>query len=107
MQNSNSRIALDAPVGASTSSIIRAAFLLSQEDGTLEPLLGETTALIDMLEALCGVTRPKEGDPEVRTSLAESIEMLVSLCCLPLCLPSRRLNVLFLMCRDQAALLLV
>ena len=51
---------------------------MPQEDGTLEALLGETAALTDMLEALCGVTRAKEGDAEVRISLAESIEMLVS-----------------------------
>ena len=44
----------------------------------MEAMLGETAALTDMLEALCGVTRAKEGDAEVRTRLAESIEMLVS-----------------------------
>jgi hypothetical protein len=49
-----------------------------QEDGTLEAILGDTALLEALLEVLCGVTRPKEADDEIRVALSESLEMLVS-----------------------------
>ena len=50
-----------------------------QEDGTLEALLSDAAALGDVLEALCGLTRKREAEADIRNSLAESIEMLVRL----------------------------
>ena len=51
---------------------------LLQEDGTLGAILGDAPALEALLDALCGVTGPKEHDSEARAALAESIELLVS-----------------------------
>ena len=50
---------------------------LLQEDGTLGAILGDAPALEALLDALCGVTGPKERDSEARAALAESIELLV------------------------------
>ena len=49
----------------------------AQEDGTLEALLSDAAALGEVLEALCGVTRKREAEADIRNSLAESVEMLV------------------------------
>ena len=51
---------------------------LLQEDGTLGVILRDAPALEALLDALCGVTGPKEQDSEARAALAESIELLVS-----------------------------
>ena len=71
-------------------SLSRCAAAAIQEDGTLETLLADTTALGDVLEALCGLTRKREAEADVRSCLAESIEMLVRqpvdchcMCCSP------------------------
>ena len=53
---------------------------LLQEDGTLGAILGDAPALEALLDALCGVTGPKEQDSEARAALAESIKLLVSAC---------------------------
>ena len=51
---------------------------LLQEDGTLGAILGDAAALEALLDALCGVTGPKERDSEARAALAEAVELLVS-----------------------------
>ena len=43
----------------------------------LDSILGDPAPLSIILEALCGVTRAKEQNSEVRVALAESTELLV------------------------------
>lgn len=49
-----------------------------QEDGTLESIVEDQAPLELILGALCGVTKAKEQDTDVRVALTESTELLVS-----------------------------
>jgi len=60
------------------SAVAKTLGICLQEDGTLDSILEDRAPLEMILEALCGVSRAKEQNDDVRVALAESIELLVS-----------------------------
>ncbi len=48
-----------------------------QADGTLGEIAIEKAVLSEMLDVLCGLTKPKDADSRVREALSEAILMLV------------------------------
>ena len=69
----------EASVSSSARSVTaKTPAIFLQEDGTLDSILEDRAPLKMILEALCGVSRGKEQNDDVRVALAESIELLVS-----------------------------
>lgn len=69
----------EASVSSSPRSVTaKTPAIFLQEDGTLDSILEDRAPLEMILEALCGVSRAKEQNDDVRVALAESIELLVS-----------------------------